>query len=122
MTSKPKFAFILEYVADVQSAKPFYVEVLGLTVERDHPAFIQFRDEAGVAFAITSDAPLGNGDPEVCWTVDDAEASYRALSQQVEISLPLQDLRFGKIFGILDPAGRPQYLVEFAQNRPSQAV
>lgn len=122
MSTNPRFAFVLEYVADVEAARPFYLEVLGLTVEREHPTFIQFKDEAGVAFAISSDTPLGNGDPEVCWAVDDAEAAFRALSATTDITLPLVELPFGKIFGVADPAGRPQYLVEFARNRPSQAV
>lgn len=122
MPSKPRFAFVIEYVADVEAARPFYTDTLGLTVEREHPTFIQFRDEAGVAFAISSDPPLGNGDPEVCWVVEDADAAYRSLSQQAEVSMPLQELPFGKIFAITDPAGRPQFLVEFARNRPSQEV
>jgi len=29
---------------------------------------------------------------------------------------------FRKVFGIKDPAGQPQYLVEFAKNRPSLVV
>jgi catechol 2,3-dioxygenase-like lactoylglutathione lyase family enzyme len=120
MSTKPRFAFVLEYVADVEAAKPFYQEILGLTVEREHPTFIQFKDAAGVAFAISSDTPLGNGAPEVCWVVDDAEAAYRTLSEKVDISLPLVEQPFGKIFGVRDPAGQPQYLVEFARNRPSR--
>lgn len=122
MSSKVRFGFVLEYVADVEAAKRFYVDLLGLEVERDHPTFVQLKDEAGVNFAITSDAPLGDGTPELNWVVDDAEAAYRALSQQAEVSLPLQQMPFGKIFGIKGPAGRPHYLVEFSQNRPSQRV
>lgn len=122
MSSKPRFGFVLEYVADVEAAKRFYTDVLGLTVDRDHPTFVQFKDEAGVNFAITSDEPLGDGEPELCWVVDEAEAAYRELSQRAEVSLPLKELPFGKVFGLKGPAGRPHYLVEFAQIRPSQRV
>jgi hypothetical protein len=29
---------------------------------------------------------------------------------------------FGTLFAIEDPAGQPQYLIEFARSRPSQSV
>lgn len=34
MNSKAKFGFVLEYVTDIEATKRFYVEVLGLEVER----------------------------------------------------------------------------------------
>ena len=118
MSSKAKFGFFLEYVTDIEAAKQFYVEVLGLEVERSSPMFIQFNN-----FAIASDESMtGNRDPEVYWLVDDAEAALKDLSQKAEVSLPLKQMPFGKVFGIKDPAGQPQYLVEFAKDRPSQPV
>jgi predicted enzyme related to lactoylglutathione lyase len=118
MNSKAKFGFVLEYVTDIEAAKRFYVEVLGLEVERYSPMFIQFSN-----FAIASDESMtGNRDPEVYWVVDDADAALKDLSQKAEVSLPLKQMPFGKVFGIKDPAGQPQYLVEFAKDRPSQLV
>lgn len=122
MSNRPRFGFVVEYVADVEAAKHFYVDVLGLEVEREHPTFIQFKDEAGSAYAITSDEALGSGEPEVNWLVDDAEAAYRELSPRADVSLPLKQMPFGKIFALSDPAGRPQYLLELARNRPSRRV
>jgi hypothetical protein len=58
--------------------------------------------------------------PEVYWVVEDAEAAFKELSQKGEISLPLKQMPFGKVFGIQDPSGQPQYLIEFAKVRPSQ--
>jgi len=58
----------------------------------------------------------------VYWVVEDAEAAFKDFSQKGEISLPLKQMPFGKVFGIKDPAGQPQYLVEFAKDRPSQPV
>jgi predicted enzyme related to lactoylglutathione lyase len=116
MSNKAKFGFILEYVTDIEAAKRFYVEVLGLEVERYAPTFIQFTN-----FAIASDESMsGTRDPEVYWLVDDIEAAYREISQKGDISLPLKQMPFGKVFGIKDPAGRPQYLLEFAKDRPSR--
>lgn len=117
MNNKPQFGFVIEYVTDIEAAKRFYVEVLGLEVERTHPTFVQFDH-----FAIASDAPLGGGEPELNWLVDDAEAAYGELSQKAEVSLPLTQKPFGKIFAIKGPDGRPRYLLELATDRPSQQV
>ena len=118
MSNEPKFGFILEYVTDIEATKRFYVEILGLEVERYSPVFVQFKH-----FAIASDESMsGNRNSEVYWLVDDAEAAFNDFSQKAEVILPLKQLPFGKTFGIKDPAGQPLYLVEFAQNRPSQPV
>jgi predicted enzyme related to lactoylglutathione lyase len=94
------------------------VNVFGLEVERTSPVFVQFKH-----FAIASDESMsGTRDPEVYWLVQDAEASFQAFSQKAEIVMPLKQMPFGKVFAIKDPEGQTQYLLEFAQNRPSQAV
>jgi catechol 2,3-dioxygenase-like lactoylglutathione lyase family enzyme len=119
----PRFGFIVAYVPDVEAAKRFYVEVLGLAVDREHPTFVQFKDAAGSFFAVASDESLGGrGEPELYWLVEDAEAAYRELSRVAEVSLPLQQRPFGKVFGLKDPAGQPRYLLELARDRPSRPV
>ncbi len=123
MTIKPRFGFALENVPDIEAAKRFYVEVLGLEVERDHPTFVQFKEQAGARFAIASDESLsGRHEPELYWLVDDAETAFRELSQKAEITFPLKQMPFGKVFGIKDPLGQPRYLMEVAQDRPSRQV
>lgn len=118
MSRSPEFGFVLEYVTDIEAAKRFYIEVVGLKVERLSPVFVQFNH-----FAIASDASLGGKrDPEVYWLVDDVEAAFNDLSQRAEVILPLKQMPFGKVFSIKDPAGQPLYLIEFAQDRPSQPV
>ena len=54
--------------------------------------------------------------------VEEAEAAFKDFSQKGEISMALKQMPFGKVFGIKDPAGQPQYLVEFVKDRPSQPV
>ena len=116
MSNKPKFGFFLEYVTDIEAARRFYVEILGLEVERISPVFVQFNH-----FAIASDESMSsNRDPEVYWLVDDAEAAFKDFSKKADVVMPLKQMPFGKVFGIKDPVGQPLYLVEFAQNRPSQ--
>ena len=118
MTTKTKFGFMVEYVADIEAARRFYADVLGLEVERHSPAFIQFNH-----FAIATDESMsGSRAPEMYWLVEDAEEALKELAQKGEISMPLTQMPFGKVFGINDPDGQTQYLLEFAKNRPSQAV
>jgi predicted enzyme related to lactoylglutathione lyase len=123
--STARFGFPLEYVSDVERAKSFFVDVLGLEVERDHPTFVQFKAGDGARYAIASDQPM---DPaaaartELWWVVDDAEAAFRDMSSRAEVSLPLRQMPFGTCFGIKDPAGQVHYVLEFAPARPSREV
>ncbi len=118
MSIQAKFEYVLEYVTDIEAAKRFYVDVLGLKVERQHPTFVQFTH-----FAIASDESLsGDRSPENYWVIDNAEEAYKELSGKAEVVLTLTQKPFGKVFAIKDPAGQPLYLVEYLQNRPSQAV
>ena len=115
---QPKFGFVVEYVPDIEAAKRFYVEVLGLAMERHHPTFVQFG-----SFAIASDQSLsGTRDPEMYWLVDDAEAAFGELRPSADVCLPLRQMPFGKVFGVKNPAGRPCYLLELARERPSRPV
>jgi catechol 2,3-dioxygenase-like lactoylglutathione lyase family enzyme len=42
MNTKPQFGFVIEYVKDIDAARRFYVEVLGLEIEREHPTYPSF--------------------------------------------------------------------------------
>jgi len=118
MNNLPEFGFVLEYVTDMDAARRFYVDVIGLEEQRNSPVFIQFKH-----FAIASDEAMGSSrGTEVYWSVNDAAAAFDELSQKAEVLMPLKQMPFGKVFAIKDPAGLPLYLIEFAQNRPSQAV
>jgi predicted enzyme related to lactoylglutathione lyase len=116
VSTNAKFGFVLEYVTDIEAAKRFYVDVLGLEVRRYHPTYIQFDN-----FAIATDQSLsGTRDPEVYWLVDDAEATFNEYSQKAEVVVPLKHMPFGTVFGIKDPAGQLLFVLEFAKDRPSQ--
>lgn len=119
MSTTPQFGFALEYVGDVAAVKRFYVDVLALEVEREHPTFVQFKGN----FAIASDESMGEGrETELYWIVDDAEAAFETISSKADVSMPLKQMPFGKVFGIVDPQGQPRYLVELARDRPSRPV
>jgi catechol 2,3-dioxygenase-like lactoylglutathione lyase family enzyme len=118
VNNRPHFGFALEYVTDLDAAKRFYADVLGLDVHRDSPVFVQFE-----YFALATDESLsGTRELELYWIVEDAEAAFRELSHNAEISLPLTEKPFGKVFGVKDPDGQQRFLVEFAANRPSRSV
>jgi catechol 2,3-dioxygenase-like lactoylglutathione lyase family enzyme len=123
MTSKARFAFPVEYVANIETAKRFYTDVLGLQVDRDSPTFVQFKDDANHNYAIATDESIGGRrELELYWLVDDAEAALVELSPKAAVSVPLKQMPFGKVFGVKDPDGQSQYLLELAQNRPSRPV
>jgi catechol 2,3-dioxygenase-like lactoylglutathione lyase family enzyme len=112
------FGFALEYVADIDAATTFYRDVLGLKVERTHPTYVQFQN-----FAIATDESLsGTRDLELYWLVDDADAAFAEMSRTAEISMPLRELPFGKVFGLKNPDGQPRFVLQLAAQRPSQAV
>src|SRR5262245_30244644 len=121
MSNEPRFGFAIAYVPDVQAAKRFYVDEVGLQVETEAPNFVQFKSRAGAAFAVapTADSLDGSGRTELWWLVDDAEAAFAELSAKTEVSTPLRQMPFGKCFGIEDAAGQPRYFLELP--RPDAA-
>lgn len=86
------------------------------------PTFVQFKDQAGASFAISSEEPMGGGEFELYWLVDDAEAAFHELASKAEVSLTLRQMPYGKVFALKSPAGQSHYLVELAQTRPSWPV
>src|SRR4051812_9898366 len=97
--TKVHFGFPLEYVTDIDASKRFFVEVLGLYLERDHPTFVQFKDDNGARYAIATDAPMERADvPELWWVVEDAHAALTSMSAGAEISMPLREMPFGTCF------------------------
>jgi predicted enzyme related to lactoylglutathione lyase len=119
----PRFGFALEYVKDIEATKQFYVDVLGMDVEREHPVFVQFTDQGGARYAIASDEGMSkDATLELYWLVDDAEAAFKDVAGKAEVVMPLKQEAFGTVFGVKDPAGQTRYLIEMAKNRPSQRV
>lgn len=118
MKSNPRFGFIVVYVDNMEEVKRFYVDTLGLTVEREAPTFVQFEH-----FALATDASMdGRREPELYWLVPDAQTALEEIQTRAPISMPLRDLPFGKVFGVRDPMGQPRYLLELSASRPSRDV
>jgi catechol 2,3-dioxygenase-like lactoylglutathione lyase family enzyme len=121
MANEPRFGFAIAYVPDIQAAKRFYVDKLGLEVEAEFPNFVQFKSKAGAAFAVapTADSMDGSGQTELWWLVEDAEAAFADLSAKAEVSAAPRQMPFGKCFGVKDAAGQPRYFLELP--KPSTA-
>lgn len=122
MAITPRFGFTIEYVKDIAAARRFYVDVIGLRVEREHPVFVQFEHFALATDADESLQGTAEPTPETYWLVDDAEAAYRELAPRAKVAVPLKELPFGRVFALEDPDGRSCFLLELAQSRPSRVV
>jgi predicted enzyme related to lactoylglutathione lyase len=118
MATQPRFGFAVEYVKDIEAAKRFYTDVLGLQVQREAPTFVGFEN-----FAIASDEPLGGGDEtELYWLVDDAQAAFDEISTRAQVSMPMRELPYGRVFAVKDLDGKQRFILEFAGERPSRPV
>lgn len=121
MSKGYRYSMTVEYVPDIAEAKRFYTDVLGLEIEREAPTFVQFRDVAGVHYAVANDEPLSDGQArEIYWLTDDANQAHADLAKRGIPTTPVREMPFGKVFSITDPAGQPNFLIEFATQRPSQ--
>ncbi len=97
--------FVVRHVQDIDAARAFYIEKMGLAVEVEQPGFVQFKAPDGAPFAIS----LASADPvaaalpggqseslELWWYVDDADAVCAELqSRGVEIVFPPKECHSG---------------------------
>lgn len=103
--------FVIRHVPDIEAAKAFYRDALGLAIEGESPDFVQFANSGGATFAL---GPVAAGEPiELWWYVDDADAAHAALRQAgVAIVEPPTDQPFGRSLVVKDPAGNNVYLLQ----------
>ena len=101
--------FVMLHVPDIEQARAFYTEKLGFVVEDQQPAFVQFKQQAGMGaiFALQEQAGVSpHQGVELWWIVDNTDATYATLvSNGVEVVSQPTDEPFGRAFTIKDPAG-----------------
>jgi len=101
--------FVMLYVPDIEKARAFYTEKLGLVVEDEQPTFVQFKQNAdmGAIFSLAEQADVSPyKGVELWWMVDNADATYATLvNRDVEIVSQPSDEPFGRAFSVKDPAG-----------------
>ena len=108
--------FVVVYVRDMEKAKAFYMDVLGMTVMEalSSASFVTLRPTSGSLVALQDKAaakfPPGleehAGSVELSFEVDDVDATWQRWKEQgVElVSTPI-DLPFGRYFMARDPEG-----------------
>ncbi|MBA4791687.1 MAG: VOC family protein [Rhizobiales bacterium] len=104
--------FIGIQVADLDAARAFYTEVVGLTAVPNGPAGAVVFDTKPIPFAVRApvvdlDAVdmLGHG-IAIWFGCDDADALHAHLSSRdVSIAFPPKDGPFGRYFAFQDPFG-----------------
>lgn len=111
--------FILLHVSDVEQARTFYTEKLGLVVEDQQPDFVQFQQPMGngaiFALSKSSDNATLQG-AELWWYVDDANKTFADLvAQGTEVVSKPVDEPFGRVFAIKDPAGHTLHMLQLPQ-------
>lgn len=108
--------FVMVHVNDIEEARNFYTEKLGLEVEDVAPNFVQFKQQGGATFAISHEptiSPAQGNDIELWWFVDNADAVYAELRNRgVEIAQEPEDEPFGRTFAIKDPSGNTLYMLQ----------
>jgi catechol 2,3-dioxygenase-like lactoylglutathione lyase family enzyme len=111
--------FVMIHVPDVEQARAFYTEKLGLVVDAEQPGFVQFKQPLGngASFALSKgeESQPAQG-AELWWFVDDADATCAQLAaQDVEIASQPTDEPFGRAFSIKDPSGHILYMLQLRQ-------
>jgi len=112
-----RFGFVVANVKDVVAARHFYENVLGLTVQREAPNFIQFEN-----FAVASDNPDATAPLELYWLVDDIERARDNLTSRGADCTDIDQKPFGSLFSTTDPDGGQRFVLQLAAQRPSTAV
>ncbi len=114
----PALELALLHVTDIDAARAFYTEKLGLEVdpEQSGPNFVLFNRPGGVgaslALSSEGDGQVYTG-VELWWYVENADATHDELvARGVEVATPLMDMPFGRTFSVKDPSGNTLYLLQ----------
>src|SRR6266702_5500639 len=98
--------FVMLHVPDIEQARAFYTEKLGMVMEDQQSGFVQFKQNAGMGaiFALSEQAGVSpHQGVELWWMVDNADATYaRLVSIGVESLSQPTDKPFGRAFTIKD--------------------
>ena len=117
--------YVILYVRDLDKAKTFYTDTLGLTVVEAHsgPAFVSLRTANGSWIALQDKAagqfPPKDEQPgavELSFEAEDVDGTYRQWKAAgVEIVAEPMDMPFGRYFMAKDPEGYHLSVYRFNQ-------
>ena len=113
-----KIAFIGHRVSDMERAKRFYGELLGLERTAEYEGkWCEFDTPEGKTIALDTFSPEGTT-PYMALETDDIEAELERLSEAgVEVLMPVQDNKVCKMAIIRDSEGNALMLHEIAPER-----
>ena len=117
--------FVVLYVRDMEGAKAFYTDVLGLTVleEISSPTFVTLRPTSGSMVALQDKTaallpPRHEKEPgsiELSFEADDVDGTWQRWKEKgVELVTEPMDLSFGRYFMAKDPEGHYLSVYRFA--------
>lgn len=91
---------------DIEAARRFYAETLGLKVENETPAFLQVQSPGqSSTLGVGVGEPSMEG-PEIWWRTEDTDALHADLvAKGVRILQEPKDEPFGRSVSFADPAG-----------------
>lgn len=98
---------VIIHTPDLEAAKTFYRDVMGLRVENETPAFllIESVDGKGSTLGVGVGEPSQSG-PEIWWRTENTDALHAMLvSKGVRILEEPKDEPFGRSVSFADPAG-----------------
>ena len=115
-----KIAYFIYFAKDMDRAKAFYTNVLGLKISADRGAWVQFEIEGGTFALHQSDEEAGNNAAEaggiIGFHVDNLDGFMEELkAHQVKFQGEIREERFGRLLNIFDPDGNIINLLEPAQ-------
>jgi len=121
-----ELGFVILYVNDMDKAKAFYSEVLGLTIVESisSPHFVTFRSQAGSLLSLQDNAmakfppklETQGGSIEVSFAVDDVDSTWKHWKESgVNMVSEPEDLPFGRYFMAKDPDGHYLSVYRFAK-------
>jgi predicted enzyme related to lactoylglutathione lyase len=99
---------------DLEAARAFYGDILGLEIEHETPALLVLKSEGsqGALLSVGIGEASATG-AEVWWRVDDADAFRAALvAGGVRIIQEPTDLPFGRVVAFADPAGNALHVFQ----------
>lgn len=109
MTQAPvnELNIVIIHTPDLEAARTFYRDVMGLRVESETPAFllIESAEGKGSTLGIGVGEPSQTG-PEIWWRTENTDALHTMLvSKGVRILAEPKDEPFGRSVSFADPAG-----------------
>lgn len=99
---------VVLHTPDLDAARRFYTQTLGLNVAAEHPGMVlEFESAGGAELALMERPRTGSGTPQEVWfTVPDADAYHAQVGAAgANVTQAPHDGPFGRAFSVQTPDG-----------------